>query len=159
MNDQDQHTPVITCDLSYTLVDESERSIADGSAKAMLDDRFLSINPDTGEQLNISYAEVVGIVEEDYRIKLSLSSGYKISLSQLGYDYENFLINLYKLRNELFIRYLLMNERLRVLQIDSSFVYYMKGEEVLRGLSELRLYDSALLILPQKKKQIGRAHV
>ena len=154
MKDQDEHTTVMSCDLSYTLVDEGGRLIADGSAKAILDDRFLSISPDAGEQLNVSYAEVVGIAEEDYRIRLFLSSGYKISLSQLGYDYENFLINLYKLRNELLMRYLLMNEGLRVSQIDSSFVYYTQGEEVLRGLSELRLYDSALLILPQKNKPV-----
>jgi len=154
MKDQDEHTTIMSCDLFYTLVGEGGKLIADGSAKAILDDRFLSISPDAGEQLNISYAEVVGIAEEDYRIRLFLSSGYKISLSQLGYDYENFLINLYMLRNELLMRYLLMNEGLRVSQIDSSFVYYTQDEEVLRGLSELRLYDSALLILPQKSKPI-----
>jgi len=46
-------------------------------------------------------------------VEILLSSRDKVTLSQIGYNYESFLITLYKLKNELYLRYLLMNEGLR----------------------------------------------
>jgi hypothetical protein len=154
MKNQDNSSVAISSDLTYALTDKDGKLISDGSAKAKLNNRFLSISPDDGELLTVPYTDIITIAEDDYRINLFLSSGFKITLSQLGYNYENFLLILIKMWNELLMKYLLMNEGLRASQIDSSFIYYTQDEEVLRGLSELRLYDSALIILPQKSKPI-----
>jgi len=144
----------MSCELSYALEDDGGKIVASGSAKAILDDKSLVIEPISGENLVLSYTDIVGISDEDYSVKLFLSSMHKVKLNQIGYEYENFLVTLYRLKNELFIKYLLMNEGLRAAQIEADFIFYSQGEAVFKGLCEVRLYESALLVLPQKNKPL-----
>ena len=142
------------CELSYALEDEDGKLVSSGSAKAILDDKSVVVEAISGEDLVVSYTDIVKISDEDYSVKLFLSSSHKVTLNQIGYEYENFLITLYRLKNELFIKYLLMNEGLRAAQIEADFVYYSQGEAIFKGLCEVRLYESALLVLPQKNKPL-----
>ncbi len=140
-------------DVTYTLMNEDGETTATSPAKATLDDLSLMIKTIDGNDISIPYTDIVGISDEDYIITIALTSGNKVTLSQIGYEYENFLITLYKLKNELYIRYLLMNEGLRAAQIQANFNYTQNSQE-LNGTCEARLYESALIILPQKNKPI-----
>src|SRR3972149_3194448 len=150
MGEGDSKKTFMECSLSYIVTNEVGSVVAEGSAKAQLDDSFLSIFPDLGDPWLFSYSDIVGISEGDYRINLFLSSKGSVTLTELGYKYEDFLINLYRLRGELLLRYLLMEEKLREPGVEASFIYFDdQGEETYRGSCELRLYDTALVVLPQ----------
>jgi hypothetical protein len=148
MSEPPEHVE-ISFDVTYVFENENGETTASSPAKATLDDLSLMVKPIDGNDISISYTDIVGILDEDYVVRIVLSSRNKVSLSQLGYEYENFLITLYKLKNELYIKYLLMNEGLRAAQIEANFTYTQNGHE-LKGICEVRLYESALIILPQK---------
>lgn len=155
MGEGDSKKTIMECSLSYIVTNEVGSVVAEGSAKAQLDASFLSIFPDLGDPWLFSYSDIVGISEGDYRINLFLSSKGSVTLTELGYQYEDFLINLYRLRGELLLRYLLMDEKLRESGVEASFVYFDdQGEETYRGSCELRLYDTALVVLPQKGEPV-----
>ena len=145
---------VVSFDVTYALENEAGETLSTSSAKARLSDSSLAIEPANGNDLSISYYDIKGISDQDYTIKLFLSSRDKVTISKIGYEYENFLITLYKMKNELYLRYLLMNEGLKADQIEASFSYTINGEEQFKGLCEVRLFDSALVILPQKNKPV-----
>jgi len=144
----------VSFDLTYTLENESGATLSNSPAKAKLGDSSLAIEPANGNDLSISYTDITGILDQDYTVKLVLTSRDRVTLSQIGYEYENFLITLYKLKNELYLRYLLMNEGLKADQIETTFSYTINGKEEFSGLCEARLFDSALVILPQKNKPV-----
>jgi hypothetical protein len=144
----------VSFDVIYALENENREILATSSAKAKLGELSLMIEPVNGNDLSISYTDIVDISDEDYIVKMLLSSRDEVTLSQIGYEYENFLITLYKLRNELYLKYLLMNEGLRAAQIEASFSYTINTGDEFKGLCEARLFDSALVILPQKNKPV-----
>ena len=65
-----------------------------------------------GEPMLFAYTDIVGISDYDYKVDLFLTSKEKLNLWGLGYQYEDFLFQLFKLRNELMLKYLLMEESL-----------------------------------------------
>ena len=144
----------VSFDLTYTLENEAEETVSTSSAKARLGDSSLAIEPTNGNDLSITYTDITGILDQDYTVKLFLTSRDRVTLSQIGYEYENFLITLYKLKNELYLKYLLMNEGLRADQIEATFGYTINEVQEFNGLCEARLFDSALVILPQKNKPV-----
>ena len=154
MQDSPDNKEAMSCDVTYTLSDEGGKTVSGGQAKATLDDTSLIIEQMSRENFAIAYTDIVGISDENYIIKLILSSNHMVTLNQIGYEYENFLTTLYRMKNELFIKYLLMNEGLRVAQIEANLTYASKGQDVFTDLCEVRLYDSALLILPRKHKPL-----
>jgi hypothetical protein len=154
MQDSTENKDVMSCELSYTLKDDSGKILGAGLAKGTLDDTSLVITSNTGENLVLSYTDIVGISDEDYTMRLFLYSRHQVTLNQIGYEYENFLTTLYRQKNELFLKYLLMKEGLRATQIEANFTYSSQGEDVLKGLCDVRFYESALIILPQKNKPL-----
>lgn len=151
MNNEDSEIVSFESSLNYSLQDENNIAVSSGEAKATLDSNYLTVVPDIGESMVFSYIDILGIAEEDYKITLFLTSKEKLTLFGLGYRYEDFLRAIFRLRNELYMKYLLMDERLRESDIEAEFTLFDENAEELHGGScELRLYDTALLILPQK---------
>jgi hypothetical protein len=119
---------------------------------AKLEERslILSIN---GKPRDIPYFTILGIKDVDYKIDLTLVDGESIRLTRLGYDYETFLLNLYKKRGEQLLRYMLMNENNLAQGISAHFVYV--GDDCrVEGQGEARIYESAVIIVPQKSDPI-----
>jgi hypothetical protein len=126
-----------------------------GEAKVVLDDKHLVLKVTLGESLLFSYTDILGIAEGDYKLDLFLTSKDVLSLSGLGYRYEDFLFNLYRLRNELLLKYLLMEESLLKAGFEARFSSFDDKNQLNQtGQCELRLYDTALLVLPQKNDPI-----
>ncbi len=141
--------------VAYRLIDEQKSVKAEGDAKAVLDEKYLTLTPDAGEPLLFAYTDITGILDENYRIDLFLSSREKLNLSGLGYQYEDFLFELYRLRNELLLKYMLMEETLLQADFRAHFdCLDPKGRLTQTGECEVRLYESALLVLPQKGEPI-----
>jgi hypothetical protein len=141
--------------LNYKLYDEESKIKNEGEAKATFDDRYLTLTVMFGDPLLISFTDIVGISDYDYKIDLFLTSKEKLNLWGLGYQFEDFLFQLFKLRNELMIKYLLIDESLlkggfqaQYNQLDPN------GKTIQTGNCEIRLYDTAIVVLPQKSEPI-----
>ena len=139
------------CALAYVLRSEKGETVSSSSAKALLNARYLSIVSEFDGSLLFAFNDILGISEEDYKVNIFLSTREKLTLSELGYKYEDFLKTLFRLRNELLLKYMLMEEKLRDLGGEAEFIWNdQEGKVMLKGLCELRLYETALVVLPQK---------
>jgi hypothetical protein len=108
-----------------------------------------------GEPMLFAYTDIVGISDYDYKVDLFLTSKEKLNLWGLGYQYEDFLFQLYKLRNELMLKYLLMEESLLQAGFEAQYTQLdPSGQTNQTGNCEIRLYDTALVVLPQKSEPI-----
>jgi len=141
--------------LNYKLYDDESNLRNEGGARATLDEKYLALTAMFGEPILLAYTDIVGISDQDYKIDLFLTSKERLNLWGLGYQYEDFLFQLYKLRNELMLKYLLMEEA----AIQAGFeAQYTKldpnGQVTQTGNCEIRFYESALIVLPQKNEPI-----
>lgn len=141
--------------LNYKLYDNESNLRNEGEARATLDEKYLTLTVMFGEPILLAYTDIAGISDQDYKIDLFLTSKERLNLWGLGYQYEDFLFQLYKLRNELMLKYLLMEEapiqagfEAQYTKLDSS------GQITQTGNCEIRFYESALLVLPQKNEPI-----
>ena len=98
--------------LNYKLFGNESNMKNEGEAKATLDEKYLTLTVIFGEPMLFLYTDIVRISDYDYKVDLFLTSNEKLNLWGLGYQYEDFLFQLRKLRNELILKYLLMEESL-----------------------------------------------
>jgi hypothetical protein len=144
----------ISFSLNYVLKNLENKVLSNGEAKAILDKRVLTVNHQGKIIVSIPYFQILDINDEDYSITLYLYSGEKLVLNQIGYEYENFLRKLYKLRNELLLKYMLMEEQNIAYAIEANYKYFDEDGDERKGPCEARVYESALVILPDKGEPI-----
>jgi hypothetical protein len=141
--------------VNYKLYDDQSNIKKEGEARTALDEQYLTLAVMFGEPMLFAYTDIIGISDYDYKIDLFLTSKEKLNLWGLGYQYEDFLFQLFKLRNELTLKYLLMEESLLQGGFEAQYTQYdLKGQTNQTGNCEIRLYDNALVILPQKSDPI-----
>ena len=141
--------------VNYRLYDDLSNLKSEGEARATFDEQYLTLTVMFGEPMLFMYTDIVGISDYDYKIDLFLTSKEKLNLWGLGYQYEDFLFQLYKFRNELMLKYLLMEESLLQAGFEAQFTQLdLKGQSTQSGNCEARLYDTALVILPQKSEPV-----
>jgi hypothetical protein len=141
--------------VNYKLYDDKSNMKSQGEAKAALDEQYLTLTAMFGEPMLFAYTDIVGISDYDYKVDLFLTSNEKLNLWGLGYHYEDFLFQLFKVRNEIMLKYLLMGESLLQSGFEAQYVQLdTNGQTNQTGNCEIRLYDTALVILPQKNEPI-----
>jgi hypothetical protein len=141
--------------VNYKLYDDESNIKNEGEAKVTLDEKYLTLTVMFGEPMLFVYTDIVGISDYDYKVDLFLTSKEKLNLWGLGYQYEDFLFQLYKLRNELMLKYLLMEESLIQAGFEAQYTQLSpNGQTNQIGNCEIRLYESALVVLPQKSEPI-----
>jgi len=142
-------------DVNYKLYDQESNIETEGEAKATFDEKYLNLNVSFGEPMLFAYTDIVGISDYDYKVDIFLTSREKLNLWSLGYQYEDFLFQLYKLRNELILKYLLMQESLLQGGFEAQYTKLdSNGQTNQIGNCEVRLYDTAMVVLPQKSEPI-----
>jgi hypothetical protein len=148
MIEENQLVTVLECPAAYLLKDAEGREIAKGDCKARLDAESLSILPKMGETLFFPFRDTLQIGGADYRIESSFTSQEKLTLSNLGYKYEDFLRIYTGLYNEVVIKELLMNETLVKAGVSADYEYTNQNNlRTKKGQCELRLYETALVII------------
>lgn len=140
--------------LNYKLLDNSSNLKAEGEAKATLDEEYLTVTGTFGDPMLLSYSDIVDVKDQDYKIDLFLTSTERLNLWGLGYHYEDFLFQLYSLRNELMLKYLLMEEKLYQSGFQARYSFNSIEQIAQNGFCEVRFYENAILILPQKSEPI-----
>ncbi|MFY9541943.1 MAG: hypothetical protein WAR23_05155, partial [Dethiobacteria bacterium] len=120
---EQEQAPVMACRCSYTLLDENDAEIGGGEASVELWKENFVLQPLDGITYTLTYREIVQIDAGDYRVKLSPASGEKILLFDLGYNYEDFLRNLYRLRGEVILKDMLMQEKVSKAGLQGEYSY------------------------------------
>jgi hypothetical protein len=137
----------------FELTDKKRDVIQSGDCKVILNERTMTITPQNSDLIIAPYFQILGIKEGDYKVGLELDNN-TLNISQLGYDYENFLKNLYRLRGELLLRYTLMNEAYLGKGIEAHYTYRNAYGATTEGECEARVYESAAVALPEKADPI-----
>ena len=140
---------VMECSLKYSLYGADGSPDAEGEAVAHLSEETLDLLPSFGEALLFTFREITDLDASDYRLNLLLSSGERLTLFHLGHRYEDFCRVLSRLRNEVMIRDLLMKENLVASGMKARYVHVDDVGREVRGESELRLYETALVVIPE----------
>ncbi|MGI6114087.1 MAG: hypothetical protein ACOYEJ_08235 [Mahellales bacterium] len=149
-NEENVSTVILECPLSYSLTDENNTPQAEGSGQARLDEEKLMVIPEFDIPFPIPYQDIVSITLGDYRLKLILSSGETLTLYNLGYKYEDFSRDITRLRNQVLIKDLLMEEAYSGVSVKAQ----LTSLNPVTGLSttmlcEARLYETGLVIIPE----------
>lgn len=137
--------------MSYILLDKVNKEIERGECKGTVDEEYLTLFPKFGSILPFHLRDIAEIKVENYRIILLMESLDKIVLFNLRHDFDDFLRVLTKMRNEVIIKDLLMNETLRKTDVETEFIYCDEtGVEKISGTSRVRLYETSLVVIPEK---------
>jgi len=138
--------------LSYSILAETGKQVTKGEGKAKLEEDGLVVSPKFGETLSFSFREIIGIEAKNYKLHLTLGTREKLVLSDLGYDYEDFLRVLIKLRNEVLLKDMLMHETLKKSDVEAEFVHTDESGKVQKGEGKVRLYETGLVFIPEKSE-------
>ena len=146
----EQLAVVLEFNARYSLFDENGMESAGGEARLILDDSSLGLKGAAKKARYIPLRDISETNAADYTITLGLSTSEKLALSQLGYDYENFQRELAQRCRDLTLSDLLMEEPLKMGGLHAAYRYVdAAGAEKQSGNCELRLYQTALIIVPE----------
>lgn len=123
-----------------------------GEAQVRLTDAAMELMPKHGKALTYSYRDIAQVQAQDYQVILSVEEG-ELRLFHLGRQYSDFVRILIFQRNELILTDMLMQEKVRRAGVAATATKLAEREEEL-GNCELRLCDTALLIIPEYAEPI-----
>jgi hypothetical protein len=151
LNEKNKEKRVLELTANIILKSQGVVQISDTPAKIVLDEENFSIFPENWGTYLFSYREVIDVIPEDYKLKLSLNKEQELIISQLGYQYEDFIRIFIKLRNEMILKDLLFQETLKKSGLEADFLYLDESElEKQKGKAEFRFYQTSLVILPER---------
>uniref|UniRef100_A0A7C3F3G6 Uncharacterized protein n=1 Tax=Candidatus Methanomethylicus mesodigestus TaxID=1867258 RepID=A0A7C3F3G6_9CREN len=141
--------PLIEANCSYAISGFKGINVAPGECKAQLYPESIRIAPPFGEMIQIPFRWIRACYSENYRLKLALHTGEAIEISALGRSHDDFYRNAVRLRNELILKDMLMDEK--EMGMRARALCAIKGSDgamTLQGECELRLYETALVVMP-----------
>jgi hypothetical protein len=138
--------PVLEISLAYAL--KSPDGDAEGEGIAQLYKEKLMVLPKFGEVLSFPYRSLEGFSAADYKISIDSISRENLLLSGLGLRYEDFMHNLVKLRNELILKDMLMNEKMLQPVARGRYIFQDPTGKEIGGDCDLKAFTTALVILP-----------
>ena len=139
----------ITVSCSFSRHNETGQELATGDADASLDSEHLSLMPKFGEPLYLSLVDIIEVLPKDYRIAMTLSSREKVDLFNLGYKFDDLVSSLFRSRNEMILKYLLMNESIKRSEVLGELgIANPTGTTKQFEKCEIRLYETSIVLLP-----------
>lgn len=139
---------LMTFPAEYVLSGPDGQATAGGPARAQLDEESLSILPQFGEALHVPLRQISLITQPGYTIELALTSKEKLTLSKLGRGLEDLFRGASRLRLEMLLQDMLMNEAVVKAGAEAEYVYRdSAGQEKEKGTCEPRLYETALVVI------------
>lgn len=138
---------VLKIEASYLYNDKANKIEKKGPANISIRKESLVISPKIGELLEFSFREINDVTVKDYRVKLSINTSEEVELKEMGYKYEDFARLFFHAYNDMVMRDLLMKEGLKLSGIDAELTY---GKEKLKDECEVRIYETALVVIPEK---------
>ena len=133
----------------FILIDETGKEVESGPAKLVLDEEKLSIFSESGKATSLPLRDVSDFFVEDYQIYLLLPSGGKAIITQLGYQYEDFVRIFTNLRHEIIQKELLLNEGVRRSGFEGEYDYQSEGQRR-HGKTKVEICDTGLVLKPEQ---------
>ncbi len=150
-NEHEKDNIIFQIKISFSYFDDIGETISKGDASIQILEENLIVLPERDTAIDIPLREIISFDFKDYRVYFNLVSKEKIEIFDLGYKYEDFIRIFTKIYNELIMKDMLMKENLQKSGIDAEFIFCNeKGDEMQKRNCELRLYDTALIIIPEK---------
>ncbi len=141
--------------LKFSIADPGGNVMLAGDGNGTIGTETLTIAPKNGDPKSFSLRDLTSIAEADYRIDIVIANGDRLSLFNLGYKHEDFVRNLVQARNELSLKDLLMEEKLRKQGIKADFALIdAGGRSQAGGRCEVRLYETAMVVMPERSDLI-----
>ena len=139
----------MTSSCSFLLRNDAGSELTKGEGELKLEDEKLTILPKFGEVISLSLADITEILPRDYIFDLILSSREILSVFDLGYKFADFVVNLFHLRNEIILKYLLLNESIKKSGIWGSLTLIDASGTVIQfERCEIRLYETSMVLMP-----------
>lgn len=133
--------------------------IAEGEAAIAINNEEIIISQQFKEPYIIKLIDILETSPVDYKVFLPLSPNGKLIISELGYEYENFLRILKDARNEILAKYLLMEEKVIRKNIKAEFSYLeAQGAAAESGNCNITVYETGLSMLPDNGKILRMAY-
>lgn len=151
--DEVKQEPQIIFDvkISFSISDSKGENLTKGEAQLKLDEEKILILPKFKQPILIPLLDITAIEENEYKLILSLTSNEILTIFDLGYKYDDFARVLSRIYNETLLKRLLMQETLKKTGVSAEFIYYDNtGNEKYKGSCEPRLYETGLILLPEK---------
>jgi len=154
-NQKDKTTAILELAGSIILKSGEVIQIPETAAKIILTQDSFSVFPEGWGTYCFTYREVIDLNFADYRFELVFAGDKKLQIFNLGYQYEDFIRIFIKLRNEMLLKDLLLQETLKKSGFEADFAYLDKsGAEKQKGRAEFKFYQTALVILPERGELI-----
>jgi len=133
--------------------------ISEGEASLVINNEEIIIVPLLKEPYIIKLIDILEINPVDYKVFIPLSPNGKLVISELGYEFENFLRILKDARNEILAKYLLMEEKVIRKNIKAEYSYLeSSGAAAESGNCNITVYETGLSILPENGKILRIAY-
>lgn len=155
INKKDKEDKVLELNGKIVLQSKGIVQIPETICKIVLNKKSFSVLPESGGTYLFAYREAIEALPEDYKLILVLGGEQELQISQLGYQYEDFIKAFIRLRNEMLLKDLLFQETLKKSGFEAVFVSLNKLElEEQKGTAEFKFYQTSLVILPEKGELI-----
>jgi len=142
---------IMKCNAAYMLKTQDGTLLSQGECTVQLDEETLTIMPRFGDLISLHFRDIIDISDVDYQVQMSLESDQTLTVFDLGYNFEDFVIKLYRLRNQVLLKDMLMDETKRFEaegEYNYSDVMQKAGHN---GECSIQLYETALVILPKRQ--------
>lgn len=139
--------------LQYCLKNPEGAVSSQGEAKCEITKDSFSVLPKFGEPLYFSLRDIINASQENYKINLSLTSKETLILSDLGYQFEDFLHLLLKERNVMVLEDELIKEKPRKSFSHIEYVYSTEKTEH-KSEGELKIFSDKLVLIAKDHELI-----
>ena len=133
--------------------------IAEGEAAVAINTEEIIILQQFKDPYIIKLIDIIEINPVDYKVYIPLSPNGRLIISELGYEYENFLRILKDARNAILAKYLLMEEKVIRKNIKGEYSYSeAQGTAAESGNCNIAVYETGISILPENGKILRIAY-
>jgi len=112
MNEEKSKETLIVSNCVFEYQNLNNASLIKGQAKAKINKEELIILERTGQPFIFNIVDMSKITSHNYKVIIKLFPESELLISDLGYNFEDFLKILIKARNSLISKYLLMQEKI-----------------------------------------------
>ncbi|HAS92662.1 MAG TPA: hypothetical protein DCS12_10680, partial [Clostridiales bacterium] len=150
MAEKTSKNTLIVAECSFEYSSSPVDIIARGQARAEVSEEEIIIFEKLKQPYIFKLTDISKIIPSNYKIIIRLSPNGEIRLSELGYNFEDFLRILIKSRNMLISKYLLMNEEVIRKDIKAHCEFsYPDSSETINDECEVIVYKTGLAIHPE----------
>lgn len=132
----------------FILIDKHEIEVESNQAKFVLDEEKLSVLAESGKATLIFLRDIIDFWDQDYKINLLFSEG-KLIISELGYEYDDFIKAFTKIRHEIIQQDLLMKEKVIKTGFKGNYNYQELKKEC-SGEAMVEICDTGIVIKPER---------